>query len=359
MRIHMAIIHCLGAGLIGSYVAKKLSDNGHEVHAHDLSPGNVFIEYPEIIIHKENVLESCKKIEKFGDFDIIVNMLPGEIGNSIMKILYPQGINIVDLSFSEITPDSLSGEKGGEDTTILWDVGIAPGLSNMLLSLAVEELGHLENGEIRVGGNPSEKTGAWNYVAPFSPKDVIAEYTRPARVLRKKEIVTLEALTERHIITVPGRGKMEAFLTDGLRSVLHSIPATNLSEYTVRWPGHIKKFIDERDAKNLNYEKLVKEWEYIPGISEFTWLEVVAYGKNEQGIRWTVSDSGSSDGHSMARCTGLVTVFCIEEWLANPNMLKTGINAPEVLENNVIKSIISKLKEEDIEIIEEKINYSA
>ena len=57
----MAIIHCLGTGLIGSYVAKKLSDNGHEVHAHDLSPGNVFIEYPEIIIHKENVLESCKK----------------------------------------------------------------------------------------------------------------------------------------------------------------------------------------------------------------------------------------------------------------------------------------------------------
>ena len=119
----------------------------------------------------------------------------------------------------------------------------------------------------------------------------------------------MEALTERHIINVPGRGKMEAFLTDGLRSVLHSIPATNLSEYTVRWPGHIKKFIDERDAKNLNYEKLVKEWEYIPGISEFTWLEVVAYGKNEQGIRWTVSDSGSSDGHSMARCTGLVTVL--------------------------------------------------
>ena len=355
----MAIIHCLGAGLIGSYVAKKLSDKGHEVHAHDINPGEVFMEYPEIIIHKENVFESCKSIKKFGDFDIIVNMLPGEIGNSIMKILYPQGINIVDLSFSEITPDSLSGEKGGGNTTILWDVGIAPGLSNMLLSLAVEELGHLKNGEIRVGGNPSEKNGGWNYVAPFSPKDVIAEYTRPARVLRKKEIVTLEALTERHIITVPGKGEMEAFLTDGLRSVLYSIPATNLSEYTVRWPGHIEKFIDERDAKNLNYEKLIKEWKYSPEISEFTWLEVVAYGENEQGKRWIVSDSGSSDGHSMARCTGLVTVFCIEEWLANPNMLKSGINAPEDLENKVIKNIISKLKKEDIEIIEEKIYHSA
>ena len=353
----MAIIHCLGAGLVGSYVAKKLSDKGHEVHAHDLTTGDIFMEYPEIIIHKGNVLESCKKIKKFGDFDIVVNMLPGEIGHSIMKILYSQGVNIVDLSFSEITPDALSREKGGENTTILWDVGIAPGLSNMLLSLAVEELGYLENGEIRVGGNPSEKDGVWNYVAPFSPKDVIAEYTRPARVLRKNEVVTLEALTERHIITVPGRGEMEAFLTDGLRSVLYSIPATTLSEYTVRWPGHIQKFIDERDTKKLNYEQIIKEWRYSSEMSEFTWLEVVAYDKNGEGIRWTVSDAGGSDGHSMARCTGLVTVFCIEEWLANPNMLKAGIHAPEVLENKVIESIISKLKEEDIEIIKEKIYH--
>ena len=32
---------------------------------------------------------------------------------------------------------------------------------------------------------------------------------------------------------------MEAFLTDGLRSVLANIPAEEMSEYTVRWPGGI------------------------------------------------------------------------------------------------------------------------
>lgn len=358
MTSFMAIIHCLGAGLVGSYVAKKLFDNGHEVHAHDLILDDVFREYPEIIIHKGDIFQSIKEMENFGKCDIIVNMLPGDVGHSVMKILYPKGMNIVDLSFSEITPDLLSEEKGGEGTTILWDVGIAPGLSNMLLSLAVEELGSLKNGEIRVGGNPSEKRGGWNYVAPFSPKDVIAEYTRPVRVLRENKIVTLEPLTGRHMISVPDRGEMEAFLTDGLRSVLNSVPSTNLSEYTVRWPGHIQKFIDKRDNNELNYRDLIEEWEYSTEISEFTWLEVVAYGKNGEQVRWTVTDSGGADGHSMARCTGLVTVFCIEEWLANPDMLKTGIHSPEDLENVVIKRIISKLIDEKIEIHKEKINYT-
>ena len=354
----MAIIHCLGTGLVGSYVAMKLSDNGHQVHAHDLNPGDKFINHPKIIVHENDVLESCKQIDKFGDFDIIVNMLPGDIGHSIMKILYPYGVRIVDLSFSEITPDSLIEKIEKNDTTVLWDVGIAPGLSNMLLSLAFEELGHIENGEIRVGGNPTEKKGGWNYVAPFSPKDVIAEYTRPARVIRESKIVTLDALSERHMINVHGKGEMEAFLTDGLRSVLYSIPATNLSEYTVRWPGHIQKFIDKRETNKLNYEKLLEEWKYKPEISEFTWLEVVAYGGDGRKIRWVVSDEGGTDGHSMARCTGLVTVFCVEEWLANPSILEVGIHPPENLDSKLIERIVTKLKEENISIIKEITNHS-
>ena len=56
----MAIIHCLGVGLVGSYVAKKLSANGHQVHAHDLYPGVIFSDYPRIIIHEGDVLETSK-----------------------------------------------------------------------------------------------------------------------------------------------------------------------------------------------------------------------------------------------------------------------------------------------------------
>ena len=152
----MATIHCLGVGLVGSYVAKRLSDNGHQVHAHDLNPGDIFSDYPRIIIHEGDVLETSKDKNNYGDLDIIVNMLPGEIGHTVMKNICKYGFRIVDLSFSEISPEVLMEETIENNSTILWDVGIAPGLSNMLLSLAVDDLVHLEKGEIRVGGNPVE-----------------------------------------------------------------------------------------------------------------------------------------------------------------------------------------------------------
>jgi len=346
----MANIHCLGTGLVGSYVAKKLADMGHKINAYDIRPEKSIIGYRNIIIHQEDALDNCRNIEKFGDFDIIVNMLPGDIGYSAMKMLCEQDIKVVDLSFSEVTPDIVMENCENKQASVLWDVGIAPGLSNMLLSLAHRELGKLKNGEIRVGGNPTKQTEGWNYMAPFSPNDVIAEYTRPARVVRDSKIVTLEALSERHMIEVSGRGEMEAFLTDGLRSVLDSIPASDMSEYTVRWPGHIQKYIDERKSNLINYEELVEEWKYNPQISEFTWMEVMALGNNDVKMRWIITDEGKEDGHSMARCTGLVTVFCIDEWLNNPNMIGKGVYAPEYLKTDVINRIIEKMRLERIYI---------
>ena len=99
-------------------------------------------------------------------------------------------------------------------------------------------------------------------MAPFSPIDVIAEYTRPARVIREGEEVILPALSERHMVDTGEHGEMEAFLTDGLRSVLKSIPAVDMSEYTVRWPGHIQKFIDNRDSGQLDENELIGHWSY-------------------------------------------------------------------------------------------------
>ena len=62
-------------------------------------------------------------------------------------------------------------------------------------------------------------------MAPFSPYDVIEEYTRPARIVRDGTPRTVPALAERQRFDVDGRGEMEAFLTDGSRSVLETIPA--------------------------------------------------------------------------------------------------------------------------------------
>ena len=46
-----------------------------------------------------------------------------------------------------------------------------------------------------VGGLPLEKKPPWNYKAPFSPIDVIEEYTRPARIKENGNIKAVKALT--------------------------------------------------------------------------------------------------------------------------------------------------------------------
>ena len=253
----MANVHCFGVGLVGSYVATKLAQSGHTVHAYDPQPFRVF-GIPGVEVHQlepdENPIDlmldmiaSQETFEFNPSQDIVVNMLPGDIGHSCTTSLAELPWRTVDLSFSQFTPDRDDQKAKEYGARILWDTGIAPGLSNMLLSRAYDEMGPLVKGEVRVGGNPTGPTGGWNYMAPFSPIDVIAEYTRPARVIRASELVTLPALSERHEIEVQNKGTMEAFLTDGLRSVLDTIPAQELSEYTVRWPGHIQMFIDETE----------------------------------------------------------------------------------------------------------------
>ncbi len=346
----MAVIHCLGAGLVGSYVARKLADSGHEVHVHDFNPHRDVVGYPAITIHHGDAVDHSGKMCEFGDFDIVVNMLPGDIGHAAIETLNESPYKIVDLSFSRFTPDRNAGKAVDYGATILWDVGIAPGLSNMLLAQAYRTMGPLLKAEVRVGGNPTGPTGGWNYMAPFSPGDVIAEYTRPARVIRSSEQITLQALSERHHIDVPEKGKMECFLTDGLRSVLNSIPAVEMSEYTVRWPGHIQRFIDERESGTLDEERLVSEWAYDPKTPEFTWMEVHAESHDGTTMRWRLQDHGGDDGHSMARCTGLVTLCCIEQWLDEPDMLPRGVHAPESLPSYVLDRILVKMSEERVEL---------
>ena len=84
-----------------------------------------------------------------------------------------------------------------------------------------------------------EPTPPYNYKAPFSPIDVIEEYTRPARIMRNGKLLTLPALSEIIEIEYDEVGKLEAFNSDGLRSILTTMShVSNMLEKTLRYPGH-------------------------------------------------------------------------------------------------------------------------
>jgi saccharopine dehydrogenase-like NADP-dependent oxidoreductase len=335
--------------LVGSYVAKRLAGAGHEVHVYDWQPHRV-MGVAGIHVHPEDATDAVGGMSRNGVVDMVVNMLPGSIGHVASTYLAESSYRIVDLSFSKFTPDRDDEKARDYGASILWDVGVAPGLSNMLLAVADRKMGPLAKAEVWVGGNPTGPYGEWFYMAPFSPTDVIAEYSRPARVIRDGEQVVLPALSQRHLIDVGERGEMEAFLTDGLRSVLSSIPAVEMSEFTVRWPGHIQKYIDERDAGTLDEEDVVRQWWYDHKIPEFTWMRVRAQNRKGEVMEWELEDYGGDDGHSMARSTGLVTACCIEAWLADPNMLPAGVHAPEVLSSEVISGIVETMRSVGVRI---------
>ena len=339
----MGRVMVLGTGLVGGWVADRLAVEGHDVIGVDTSASALERRDPRVLcIHGPAGIEL---LEEYAP-DVIVNALPGRVGDQIRVDLVTQGLAVADLAFTAEDPrehDELAIEAGA---CLVYDVGVAPGLSNLLLAEGNRRHGRLVNGRVRVGGNPVEPDDNWSYMAPFSPQDVIEEYTRPARILRGNQTVIVPAISERTLFEVEGRGEMEAFLTDGLRSVLDTVDAENLTEATVRWPGHIARFIalgDEYDEKEL-----LESWRWNPQRSEFTWMEVVVKGDGR--TRWVLDDEGGSQGSSMARTTGAITCATVEHLLETD--VPAGVHPPEALGTSFLDRCLTHYAANGIRIVE-------
>ncbi len=340
----------LGCGLVGKFVIERLIERQIRVTVLDLSVPQQLSEHPLIDAIEGDVFEN---LDKLSSKSVVINMLPGRIGDAVRPLLLQSGHHIVDLAFTAEDPSIHQQLAVENDAVLLWDIGIAPGISNMLAKKAFEILGPLESLSIKVGGNPTESDGNWSYMAPFSPSDVIEEYTRPARIKSNNDIFEVPALGDRHLIQVEGYGEMEAFLTDGLRSILTTIPSRNMKEYTVRWPGHIDKWLE---LSQLFYEEeVLQDWKYDPTRSEFTWLEVVAKNQVDEK-RWIVQDTGRDGDGSMARTTGLVTAACALLFIEKGPMLgcglESGVHPPEGLNSEAIDYIVQLMVSQGVDFSE-------
>lgn len=344
----MSDVIALGCGLVGKFVIKRLLENQNTVTVVDLNISKEIANLEQVNAIEGDVFSIIDSLPKN---KIVVNMLPGRIGDKVRPKLIESGHQIIDLAFTLEDPIKYSELAKTNNCSLLWDVGIAPGLSNMLVKRGSDILGELDLVHIKVGGNPSEVDSGWSYMAPFSPSDVIEEYTRPARIIENNQSVTVPALSQRHLIDVEYHGKMEAFLTDGLRSIMDSIPAKEMKEFTVRWPGHIDKWINE--GIDMDEKELLEQWQFDDTRDEFTWLEVKVQ-KDDSKIRWMVYDSGKDGASSMARTTGLVTAACTILFLEKGPLsgcgLVSGIHPPENLSNDSIQYIINYLQENGVEI---------
>ena len=373
----MANITVLGTGLVGKAIALDLA-NQHDVVAIDnnkraldyLNSRNTAIKMVQADLAVEsNIINNIKSA------DIVVSAVPGFMGYQTLKTIVGAGKNVVDIAFFPEDPMQLDELAKEREVTAIIDMGVAPGLSNLVLGFHSKDM-VVENFKCMVGGLPKNPKPPFNYKAPFSPVDVIEEYMRPARLVRNGKLISLPALSEIEHIEFENVGTLEAFNTDGLRTLINTFPdVPNMVEKTLRYPGHasliqLLKDIGYLDTKNIQESNKTnspldlstalfkKHWELEPKEPEFTIMRINLSGQSKQNttaidLQYDLYDeyNNETDIGSMARTTGYTCTAAVN-LLLDETFDNKGIIPPETVgqDRNCYRKILSYYDDRGIQL---------
>lgn len=350
----------LGAGMVGSLMARDLAaDPGFEVTAADVRPQALarFAPGDRVRTLQADLGDPAAIGRAVQGFDLVLGALSSSLGLQTLRAVIEAGKTYCDISFMAEDPTSLDALARERGVTAVVDCGVSPGVSNVAIGRAVAELDVTESIEILVGGLPVERRWPYEYKAPFAPHDVIEEYTRPARIVVDGRVVVREALSEPELVDFDGVGTLEAFNTDGLRSLIGSFPKIpHMRERTLRYPGHIALMRVLRETGYFSKDVisvgesggaqvrvrpldvtaalLFPKWSFEEGEQDLTVCRVEVTG-TRQGKKtryvWELYDAydAATATRSMSRCTGFPATI-MARMLADKRFVKPGVHAPEV-----------------------------
>lgn len=245
----------LGAGLMGREVARDLSasDKVEKVYLADLDIEMVNNFINEANLQKiEAVYCNAEDEQQLRDIiskgDVCVNALFYEFNERVASAAIDVGVHSVDLGghIGEVTENVLKLDEQAKEknVTIIPDLGLAPGMINILVGYGASKLDRVESIQLYVGGIPVKPEPPLNYTRVFSLEGVIDHYTEPAKIIRDGQLVKVESLSGVEPIYFDQFGTLEAFYTSGGTSTLYkTFPNVKTLEYkTVRYKGHAEKF---------------------------------------------------------------------------------------------------------------------
>lgn len=364
----------LGAGLVGAPIAFDLAkDNEFDVTVADfsLTSLNKFGKYDSIKTIQLDVSNKDNLASVISDFDFVLNAVPGFLGFETVKTIIEANKNVVDISFFPENPFDLNKLAQKHNVTVIVDCGVAPGMSNILVGYLSSKLDKTENVEIYVGGLPEVRKLPYEYKAVFSPIDVIEEYTRPARYIENGKMVIKPALSDIELMNFPNIGTLEAFNSDGLRSLAETIDAPNMKEKTLRYPGHVEKMKLLRDTGFFNKDMmeingfkispldftsklLFPKWKLEEGEVDITVMKIIVEGIKDNkklSSSYYLYDKYNSKTkvHSMARTTGY-TATMVLRMISKGLFNQVGVIAPEIIGKNemCVNFILSGLEQRGI-----------
>jgi lysine 6-dehydrogenase len=368
----------LGAGLVGGPMALDLAkDNGFEITVADLRDEALerVARGTKIRIVKTDLSDVAEVSRLAHEHDLVLSAVPGFMGFATLKAVLETGTSCVDIAFFPEDPLELDSVAKKHSATAFVDMGVGPGMSSVLAGHAYSQLDTTDSILTYVGGLPRVRRWPYEYAAVFSPIDVIEEYVRPARYVENGHLVTRPALSDPELLDFPVVGTLEAFNTDGLRTMAKTMKVPNMKEKTMRYPGHIEKMallratgffgtepIDVGGVKvrplDVTAKLLFPMWKLQPGEADVTVMRVIVEGtKNGKRTRWTFDlfDTFDSESgvHSMARTTGYTATAAIR-MLGKGMFTDKGVFPPELvgLRRPCVDFLLKELKARNVIYVE-------
>ena len=362
-------IAILGAGMVGRAMALDLAKK-YNVTSFDVSDHAL-----KLLSKKNNIIKTIKTdLSDYNNydsilkgFDFVISAVPGFMGYKTLEAIILAKKNVVDISFfpeNALELDALAKEK---QVTAIVDCGVAPGMSNLILGYYNERM-KITNFDCMVGGLPKKRVLPFEYKAPFSPIDVLEEYTRPARYVENSCIVTKPALSDAELIDFENVGTLESFNTDGLRSILFTMGhIPNMKEKTLRYPGHIALMQGLIKAGFLNTTHinfkgqqispmeftstlLFDQWKLGETEAEFTLMQI-RISDAEKTILYDLYDEYDSitQTSSMSRTTGYTCTAALH-MLIEKLFIEKGVFPPELIgkDETCFNFVLNYLKERNI-----------
>ncbi|OCA81450.1 saccharopine dehydrogenase [Bacillus sp. FJAT-27225] len=291
-------------------------------------------------------------------YDVVVNALFYTFNEKVAKAAIATGVSSVDLGghIGQITDRvlELKEEAVAAHSTVIPDLGVAPGAINILAGYGASKLDKVKSIKMYVGGIPARPEPPLEYNHVFSMEGLFDHYTDPSLIIRNGVKLEVPSLSEVEKIYFEKFGPLEAFHTSGGTSTLpYSYPNLDELEYkTIRFPGHAEKFkllVDLNLTRN-DYEVEIKGQQVKPrdvllkvlapivdlkDKDDVVLLRVIVSGE-KNGVKTTYEyemttfKDRTNNVTAMARATAN-TISIVAQMIGNGTIVKKGVHPPELI----------------------------
>ncbi|WP_100013182.1 saccharopine dehydrogenase family protein [Lentibacillus sediminis] len=353
----------LGSGLMGKEAARDLaaSEGVTAVGLADIDLARAQqvcdqLESAKLTAYQVNAMDEQELGNYMRQFDVIINALFYSFNETVAKTAIKVGVHSVDLGghIGHITDKvlELGEEAKGYGVTVIPDLGVAPGMINILSGYGASQLDELEEIRLFVGGIPLQPDPPFEYNHVFSMEGVFDHYTDPSLIIRNGVRQEIPSLSEVERVYFDKFGPLEAFHTSGGTSTLSlSYPDLKALEYkTIRYPGHAEKFklLVDLNLTRTDYSVDVNGQKINPREVLLKVLDpIVELGDKDDVVLLRVSVSGKKDGQpqthtfemttakdrknnvtAMARATAN-TISVVAQMIADGTIAMRGVYPPE------------------------------